>query len=96
MALPDDPFAGFTVGLTDEPTNGFAVTPDDNNDLPVIARRLRIMAAGGGNLAVFLKDQDPGTATPVPFTVTSGDELNYRVRRVLDTGTDVTTLWAFY
>lgn len=95
MAI-SDLFARFITGLSDPPSNGFEVTPDDDNDLPFMARKLRIMVAGGGNLHVFLKDQNPATDAPVEFTVTSGDELPYRVRRVLATGTDVTTLWAFY
>lgn len=95
MTLPADPFASFTTGLSDPATNGFAVTPDDDNDLPVIARYLHINAAGGGHVAVLLKDQAPDD-TPIVFTVVDAQVLPYRVRRVMDTDTDATDIIALY
>ncbi len=72
--------------------NGVAVTPSDTDDLakPAI---LYIGGAGSGNLKVDLVHSGTVTFVGIPAN-TWIDRV--RVKRVYDTGTDVTSILAFY
>ncbi|PCI45034.1 MAG: hypothetical protein COB49_10485 [Alphaproteobacteria bacterium] len=85
-----DQYASFTPGLTGPVIGGFDVTPDDGADLSVLPRAL--MVAGGGDVAVVLKDGSgltlPGLAAGVIYPV--------RAARILATGTTATGIKGLY
>lgn len=73
-------------GLMTFGRRGFAVTPDDNADLPGGAVKA-VVATSAGNLAVIPVD----SATPIAFTgVPAGFLPPFIVRRVMATGTTAT------
>jgi hypothetical protein len=85
-----DPFAAYKGGVFESALRHAVVTPDDNADLPVVPRGLRI--GTGGDLR--MRDAD---GTDLTWTnVASGSVLAFRARRVLATGTtasDILALW---
>jgi len=85
-----DRFESFTSGLTGPIIGGFDVTPTDGADLATLPRA--IMVAGGGDLAVVLKDGSlltlPGLAAGVIYPI--------RAMRVLATGTTATGIKGLY
>lgn len=65
---------------------GFAITPDDGNDLASTTRQIRV-TGNGGTLSVLWAD---GSSSVEP--VSSGDVWDWRIVRVLATGTTATGL----
>ena len=91
MTSARDPFYGQSPGVLGPPTHAAAVTPDDNVDLAVPARRLYIGAAG--NVKVLLRD-DLSTGPVVLVGLAVGVWHEVWVRRVLSTGTTATNIVA--
>jgi hypothetical protein len=86
-----DAFASQSTGLTSPPTDGIAVTPDDGNDLPFVARGISF--AGAGDLKVtFLSGR---TATIPNGALAAGAQHSMRVTRVWATGTAATGIFAY-
>jgi hypothetical protein len=66
---------------------GRTVAPHDENDLDPYAKALIVTAAG--DLSILPVENDDGDT--IDFTaLPAGTVIPYRVRRVLDTGTDAT------
>lgn len=85
-----DNFRDFQPSLSSPIEGGaFAITPNDNSDLPQTT--LQIYATGAGNIAAVFKSGNTGT-----FPVASGDLRDVRIKRVLATGTTATGLYGFY
>ena len=61
----------------------FAITPDDDNDLPFVTRALYCRADGD----VVVRDE---AGTDLPYTMVQGDYLPFRAVRILSTGTTAT------
>ncbi len=88
--IPSDfPIFGTDVGLTEPLVGAFEISPDDDVDLPQVTRQ--ILAGVEGNIAVIWFD---GTETIEP--VLAGDRLDWRIVRVLETGTTATGLRGYY
>jgi hypothetical protein len=77
-------------GLTSSAIGAFAVTPNDVADLPQVTRQLRVTGSAGSIAAVWAD----GATRIIP--VAAGDVLDWRLVRVLATGTTATGLWGFY
>jgi hypothetical protein len=85
-----DIFRVHSVGLNTPLIAAFPVTPSDTEDLPNDTRQLRVTGAGGNLAAIWANGQ---THTIPVFT---GDILDWRISRVLASGTTVSGLWGFY
>jgi hypothetical protein len=86
-----DTFSAFTGGLDAPATKGFAITPDDDTDVPSVTRGLYV---GGAGTVVVVLAGDSGAVTFVGAT--AGSVLPIRVKRVLSTGTTATSLVGLY
>jgi hypothetical protein len=79
-----DLFENYGIGLESPPDRGFAITPDDDNDLAITTRG--IMVGGGGNVSLVTAGGDtvtlPSLAVGVQYVI--------RARRVLSTNTTAT------
>lgn len=75
---------GHASGLSGPLVTAFPIVPNDAVDLPNVTRQLRITGQGG-MLAVLWLD---GAQTLEP--VAAGETLDWRIRRVLATGTTAT------
>ena len=71
-----DRFSAFAQNLTSPVGDGFAITPDDGNDLPQLTRALYV--GEGGDLAVKLQSGTDIVLKSVP----TGALLPLRVRQV--------------
>jgi hypothetical protein len=72
---------------------GFEITPDDDNDLPVVTRAICVGQTGDVTV-IFAND---ATDTPVTlYNRQGGDTLPIMVKRVMLTGTDATELTGIY
>jgi hypothetical protein len=85
-----DTYQSYSSSLTAPLLGAFPITPNDNADLPNDTRQVRVTGSGGA-LAAIWKDGQTRT-TPVQ----AGDILDWRLVRVLATGTTATGLWGFY
>ncbi len=85
-----DLFAGNQPGLTSPLIGAFVITPDDGADLPQVTRQIRVLGSAGNLTAVWAD----GNTRTIP--VLANDVLDWRVSRVLATGTTATGLWGFY
>jgi hypothetical protein len=83
-----DIYAGQHNGMTGPLVRGFPITPNDSADLVNVTRQ--IYAGTAGNIAVVWID---GAQTIEP--VAAGERLDWRIRRVLATGTTATGLRGF-
>lgn len=73
------------------PSSNFAViTPSDVTDLTVLPKYLIIGATGGALTVHNIAGES------VAMTVIAGQRVDIRPRRVLDTGTDATTIIGVY
>jgi hypothetical protein len=81
--MPDS-FAAFAAGLTTPLVKCFPIVPNDASDLPEVTRQIRVTGTGG-NLAVVWPD---GTQTIEP--VAAGETFDWRLTRILATGTTAT------
>lgn len=81
-----DPFASYGTGLDAPLSTGFAITPDDANDLAITTRQIRVTGSAG-NIAVVWID---GSSSIEP--VQANETLDWRIRRVKATGTTATGL----
>lgn len=75
-----DEFASLTKGLTSPGTKHFAIIPDDMADLPVLPRVIYCQSEG----TLIVRDED---GVDLPYTMASGDRIDFRGVRVLSTGT---------
>ena len=78
-----DEFQSFTKGLSSPATKHFAIVPDDNADLPIIPRVIYCEAGG----TVVIRDE---AGVALPYTLASGDRIDFRGIRVMNTGTSGT------
>lgn len=85
-----DIFQGHAVGLGGPLLGAFPIEPSDGADLPNDTRQIRVTGAAGQVAAVWANGQ---TRTIPVFT---GDVLDWRLTRVLATGTTATGLWGFF
>lgn len=83
-----DNFKYFVNDPTGPLRNAVAITPDDDNDLPFVTRALWV--GGAGTLAVVMESG----ATASFSGVQAGTQLDFRVKRVLATGTTATLMQA--
>ncbi len=88
MTAPFDPLRGLHPGPAGSATRALAVTPDDSNPLPMVARRLHIGTAG--DLKVLLRDD----VAPVLLKNVPVGTLQVWVRQVYATGTTATQIVA--
>lgn len=89
--MPDIYQSRDTSVLTGPLIDGFPITPSDTVDLPNDTRQIRVGV--GGNIAVRFIGS-PETTRIIP--VNAGDVLDWRLRRVMATGTTATGLWGYY
>lgn len=75
-----DEFQSFTKGLTSPATKHFAITPDDDTDLPVLPRVIYCAADG----TIVVRDE---SGVDLSYTMIAGDRLDFRAVRVLAAGT---------
>jgi hypothetical protein len=80
-----DNFINHPKRLTSPADVHYAITPDDNNDLPFKPRA--IFCTASGNLAV--RD---GAGTDVIYPLLVGQILQFRAQRILSTGTTATVV----
>jgi len=85
-----DPFAAHGPALTTPLIGGYAVAPSDTNDLPVVTRQIRITGASGAIAVVWAG----GTESVEP--VSTGDVLDWRLRRIKLAGTTATGVRGYY
>lgn len=85
-----DPFAGHTAGFDSPVRGGFAITPDNDADLPRATRA--VMVAEGGDLSVTMLD---GSALVLPALV-PGAIYPVRLSRVNAGGTTATGIVGLY
>lgn len=87
-----DLFSDYQPGLSAPASGGFAITPDDDNDLNLLPRA--IMVAGAGDLGVILGD---GSTVILP-ALSAGVLYPVRTRRVLTAagGTTATGIVGLY
>lgn len=84
---------GFPQPTPGPATRAADVTPNDDNDLPVITNGLWV--GGAGDVTVIPANNSD--SEPVLFAaVAAGTLLPLSVRRVMDTGTDATLIKAFW
>lgn len=82
-----DEFETFRSALESPGESGFAITPDDDNDLSQITRGIYV--GGTGDISLILKDD----ATAVTLhRVVAGTVLPLRARRIRSTDTTATNL----
>jgi hypothetical protein len=84
-----DPYLSAANRLTGPIVGAFAVSPDDEQDLPKVTRQL--YAAGAGDIAVVWLD---GSETVEP--IAAGERVDWRVSRVKATGTTATGIRGYY
>lgn len=85
-----DLYETLASSLTSPLIGAFAITPDDSIDLIQVTRQIRVTGASG-NLAVVWAG---GLETIEP--VTSGDVLDWRLRRIKATGTTANGLRGYF
>jgi hypothetical protein len=85
-----DRYDSQSPALSSPLVGAFPIQPDDGADLPSVTRQLRVTGAGG-EIAVLWA---AGGQTVEP--VSAGDILDWRLRRVLATGTTATGLRGYY
>jgi hypothetical protein len=86
-----DTFVNSQGGLQSPPTNSFAITPSDLNELPFVTREIYV--GGAGNITLRLAND---SASVVLTSVPAGTRLSYRVRQIYATGTTATALVGLY
>lgn len=84
-----DRYKTFSTGLESPVIDGFAITPDDDADLPEMTRAVYI--GGSGALSITLAS---GTTITLDG-IGSGTILPLRARRVLATDTTATAIIGF-
>lgn len=85
MAASDASGSGFGQPAT----HAFAVTPDDNSELPIIVRCLYV--GGTGTIKVKMLSNDI-----VTFVAAAGGYHPIRVKQVFSTGTSATSIIGLY
>lgn len=88
--MPTDIYGYPQVGTSGPLIGAFSITPSDVTDLPNNTRQIRVTGIAGNLVAIW---QDGQTRT---IPVAANDVLDWRVSRVLATGTTATGLWGFY
>lgn len=84
-----DNFKTHQTGLESPGQLHFSVSPNDNTDLAIRPRALRI--GGAGNIAVV-----DAAGTEITYTVAAGEVLLFRAVRVKSTGTTATGIVGWY
>lgn len=85
-----NPFSSQSTALGETPTRAASVTPDDNNDLATVARRLYI--GGAGDVTIVTPSGNTVTFKAVPV----GTTLSILTARVMATGTTATLILALW
>lgn len=85
-----DDYGYFAPSLSSPIEGGFTITPDDNADLPHVTRQIYV-TGNAGNISVVWRN---GTTSLEP--VQTGDVLDWRIKRVMATGTTATGLRGYY
>lgn len=80
-----DLFATTGTGGSGPAIKHYAITPDDDDDLPRRPRALFCTASGD----IVIRDAD---ATEVTYALVAGDLLPFRAVRILATGTTATVI----
>lgn len=91
--MPIDKYGG-SEGIDSPSDEFYAVTPDNDNDLPNGVPK-GIFVGGAGDIVCVGKDQDPATDSVI-FKAAAGTTLPIRPRRILATGTSATNLVALH
>lgn len=78
-----------TPSLISPLIGGFAVTPNNDTDLPSVTRE--VFAAGGGTINAVWQD-----GTTFAATIGTGERAPWRLTRILSTGTTATGIEGFY
>jgi hypothetical protein len=91
--IAQNPMSGLEPGGTDPGLVSFAITPDDNNDLPLGTRWIYVGGAGAVKLTC-VNDNSSHTGV-VLSAVPVGTLLRVAARRVYSTGTTATLLIGF-
>lgn len=88
-----DPFVLETspLKLIGPARSGMQVTPDDDNDIPIMPRMLYI--GTGGNITLRMADD---SANIVIRNLPDGSRLDIRPSRILATGTTASDIVAFH
>ena len=83
--MAEDKFVSVRKGLESPADEHFIITPDDDNDAPVIPRVILVESDGD----ITIRDKNGNDIT---YSRKSGDMLLFRGRRILATGTTVTKI----
>ena len=75
-----DEFQSLSRGLNSPAVKHFEIIPDDAADLPILPRVIYCEADG----TIVIRDSE---GVDLPYTMMSGDRLDFRGVRVLATGT---------
>lgn len=86
-----DNFPGAGLNSTDAARKGYAITPSDSADLPIVPRA--IFVGGAGNITLRLVDD---SANIVLNGCLAGSIIPVRANKVMSTGTTATNLVALY
>ncbi|HWA17683.1 MAG TPA: hypothetical protein VG757_01690 [Devosia sp.] len=81
-----DRYAAHTASLTAPASNGFDITPDDDEDLPEVVRAIYV--GGAGDVAAVLREGATLTFANLP----AGSLLPVRASRIKATGTTASGL----
>lgn len=85
-----DLFENFRSGLESSARRSFEISPNDNEDVDIIPRAIRV---GGGGVIVALLIDDAEGQSPVAYeNVADGDVMDIRPRRIFSTGTTATNI----
>lgn len=85
------------ISVDDRAYDGYAVTPDDNNDLPNgPCRALYITGAGNVNVNLHSETTGSNTGTAVLTSLAAGQIVACKASRVLSTSTTATGILALY
>lgn len=87
-----DAYDRWQPSITAPLAGGFTITPDDNADLAIWTRQIRVPDNGtSGNIAVVWANGAETTER-----VAAGEVYDWRIRRVKATGTTATPIRGYY
>lgn len=93
----NDPFYAAVKTASSPVTHCSLVTPNDNQDLtPLGVPKGGVLYADSAGTIAFIPLNAPSTAPPVVMTFAAGDIKPVVARRVMATGTTVTTIYQLY
>ena len=83
------PYPAGSSGSTDSISDGYVVTPSDDDDLPIIPRGIHLSEDGTVKM-------DLGGAAELSLFLLGGVTHAYRPRKIYATGTDAVQIFAGY